>query len=201
MNLIHNGINELTSSSGLVYDVNFQEGFMKKNNIIPGSYFFTILTNAEEYKNINLIRKFLAKYTSQLCHLFKTNIPGIIIIKDNQPFPNGYKLENNILYFNQVSPEILNTLYHNALCYINPSRYEGFGLPVFEAFQHRIPEDRNAGRRSHRVPTGYPENPRPSADADRKSRSVSGARAKPSDCRPERLWQEFDAEGHRWAAG
>ncbi|MNY44938.1 D-inositol-3-phosphate glycosyltransferase [compost metagenome] len=33
----------------------------------------------------------------------------------------------------------LNTLYKNAICFIFPSRYEGFGIPILEAFKNNCP--------------------------------------------------------------
>jgi glycosyltransferase involved in cell wall biosynthesis len=38
-----------------------------------------------------------------------------------------------------VSDEQLNTLYKNAICFIYPSLYEGFGLPILEAFKNNCP--------------------------------------------------------------
>ena len=34
---------------------------------------------------------------------------------------------------------MLNSLYKNALCFVCPSKYEGFGLPIFEAFAQSTP--------------------------------------------------------------
>ncbi|WP_225874653.1 glycosyltransferase family 4 protein [Pedobacter hiemivivus] len=38
-----------------------------------------------------------------------------------------------------VTDEQLNTLYKNAICFIYPSLYEGFGLPILEAFKNNCP--------------------------------------------------------------
>lgn len=38
-----------------------------------------------------------------------------------------------------VTDEQLNTLYKNAICFIYPSLYEGFGLPILEAFKNSCP--------------------------------------------------------------
>ena len=34
---------------------------------------------------------------------------------------------------------VLYSLYHNALCFVYPSEYEGFGIPILEAFQADCP--------------------------------------------------------------
>jgi glycosyltransferase involved in cell wall biosynthesis len=38
-----------------------------------------------------------------------------------------------------VSEEELANLYHNAACFVYPSLYEGFGIPILEAFKHKCP--------------------------------------------------------------
>lgn len=38
-----------------------------------------------------------------------------------------------------ATDEQLNTLYKNALCFVYPSLYEGFGLPILEAFKNSCP--------------------------------------------------------------
>ncbi|PJE61355.1 hypothetical protein COU87_05035 [Candidatus Roizmanbacteria bacterium CG10_big_fil_rev_8_21_14_0_10_39_12] len=45
----------------------------------------------------------------------------------------------NILFLGFVSDEILATLYSNALCFVFPSLYEGFGYPVVEAMKYGCP--------------------------------------------------------------
>lgn len=53
-----------------------------------------------------------------------------------------FLIRNNILEKTiQISAtdKQLNTLYKNALCFIYPSLYEGFGLPILEAFKNGCP--------------------------------------------------------------
>lgn len=142
-NAIHNAItNTLPATTPEynfknIYDDNFLNNFMKANGINPKSYIFAMTTNAEEYKNTQLITTLATKYNIALSQKLQTKIPLIFIIKQN--LPNGYIVSNGILYLSNVSDSILATLYKNALCYINPSKYEGFGLPIFEAFSHNTP--------------------------------------------------------------
>ena len=119
------------------YDDKFLNNVLLNNGILPKKYIFTMATNNEKYKNIQLIQNLAAKYQIQLCQKLATKIPIILLIK--QQLPNGYAISNGVFYVSNISDEILNTLYKNALCYVNPSLYEGFGLPVFEAFSHSIP--------------------------------------------------------------
>ena len=119
------------------YDDKFLNNILLNNGILPKKYIFAMATNNEKYKNIQLIQNLAAKYQIQLCQKLATKIPIILLIK--QQLPNGYAISNGVFYVSNISDEILNTLYKNALCYVNPSLYEGFGLPVFEAFSHSIP--------------------------------------------------------------
>jgi glycosyltransferase involved in cell wall biosynthesis len=45
----------------------------------------------------------------------------------------------NIILTGYVSEEEKNALYSNAACFVLPSHYEGFGMPVLEAMQHGTP--------------------------------------------------------------
>lgn len=46
---------------------------------------------------------------------------------------------HNIVQTGYVSDAERLALYHNAACFILPSHYEGFGMPILEAMQHNIP--------------------------------------------------------------
>jgi glycosyltransferase involved in cell wall biosynthesis len=49
---------------------------------------------------------------------------------------------SRVLFFNEVGPDQkaeLATIYHQAIAYVQPSFAEGFGLPVLEAMQCKVP--------------------------------------------------------------
>src|SRR2546430_274101 len=46
---------------------------------------------------------------------------------------------DKVKFLDFVSDEDLPSLYANALCYVLPSLYEGFGLPVLEAMKYKCP--------------------------------------------------------------
>ena len=129
IDVIYNSI----SKSNFIYD----DSLLKNNNIKPKSYIFSMATNNEEYKNINLIKSLATKYGSDLSKILNNPIPIIMICKSN--LPNGFSVEGYILYISHVSENTLNSLYKNALCFICPSKYEGFGLSIFEAFAQSTP--------------------------------------------------------------
>ncbi len=49
------------------------------------------------------------------------------------------KIENLVENKGYVSDEELANLYYNAICFIYPSLYEGFGIPILEAFKNNCP--------------------------------------------------------------
>lgn len=53
--------------------------------------------------------------------------------------PAKYGVEEKVKFLDFVENEDLPSLYRNALCFVLPSLYEGFGLPVLEAMKHGCP--------------------------------------------------------------
>jgi glycosyltransferase involved in cell wall biosynthesis len=53
--------------------------------------------------------------------------------------PEKFKIANRIKFLDFVGDEGLPSLYKNALCFVLPSLYEGFGLPVLEAMKFGCP--------------------------------------------------------------
>jgi len=49
------------------------------------------------------------------------------------------KLEDNVIFTNYISDEILSVLYENAAAFLFPTFYEGFGIPIIEAMNHKLP--------------------------------------------------------------
>ena len=116
---------------------NIDDRFLKNNGINPKSYIFAMATNGEKYKNSRLIQDLNVNHGAELSALLKTKTP--IIMLTNDQLPNGFKVDGHILYLTKVPDNMLNALYRSALCFVCPSEYEGFGLPVFEAFARGVP--------------------------------------------------------------
>jgi len=62
----------------------------------------------------------------------------IIVGPDGWNLPRG-KSNGSIKFVGYVSDEELATLYTNALCFVYPSIYEGFGYPIIEAMKYGCP--------------------------------------------------------------
>jgi glycosyltransferase involved in cell wall biosynthesis len=77
----------------------------------------------------------------------KTGLPHTLVLTGNQKDCTAEikerlassRFTEDILTPGFVSEELLSSIYHNATAYINPSEYEGFGLPILEAFAHGAP--------------------------------------------------------------
>lgn len=46
---------------------------------------------------------------------------------------------HNIIQTGYITEQEKSALYDNAACFVLPSHYEGFGMPIFEAMQHSVP--------------------------------------------------------------
>lgn len=53
--------------------------------------------------------------------------------------PKTYGVESRVKFMDFVADDALPALYKNAACFVLPSLYEGFGLPVLEAMSYGIP--------------------------------------------------------------
>ncbi len=65
--------------------------------------------------------------------------PGCIPIKDVREALESSSYAEDIVYMGFVGDDQRDWLYRNALAYVFPSRYEGFGLPVLEAMSYGCP--------------------------------------------------------------
>ncbi len=53
--------------------------------------------------------------------------------------PKKYEVSDRVKFLDNVSDEDLQSFYKNAVCFVLPSLYEGFGLPILEAMQYGCP--------------------------------------------------------------
>lgn len=80
-----------------------------------------------------------------LIPLFKRNkslrmlCTGNPFTKEEEKFISHYQLEKQIINVGFVDNNTLFSLYHHAQLFIFPSLYEGFGIPILEAFINQCP--------------------------------------------------------------
>lgn len=53
--------------------------------------------------------------------------------------PKKFGVEKNVIFLSYIDDQTLATFYKHAVCFILPSLYEGFGLPVLEAMSYGCP--------------------------------------------------------------
>ena len=81
------------------------------------------LKSNEKHKNLRTIIK--AFKSSKIDKKFKLIIAGYGQKKE--------KISNNIFSLGKISEEQKYVLFKNCICYLHPSLYEGFGMPLVEA--------------------------------------------------------------------
>lgn len=114
---------------------------INKSTIKTPKEYILYTGNWREHKNItNLIKGF---------HILKSkfNYSGKLVLTGNPnplyPEPINYikthKLEKEIIQLGLVNENDLPHIYKNASAYVFPSLYEGFGLPILEAYASQTP--------------------------------------------------------------
>lgn len=90
-------------------------------------------------------RKNITRLIEAFSKLNKPSLSLIIIGKKGWKFeeilaaPKKFGIENKVKFLDSVTDEDLPAFYKNALCFVLPSLYEGFGLPVLEAMTYGCP--------------------------------------------------------------
>ncbi len=114
----------------------FQNIEVKPLKNIPNEYLLFVGSRAG-YKNFNFILK-------SISHILKSKRIFLICAssgKFNQKeikLINELKIEKQVIQLDPTDPE-LKFLYENAIAFIFPSLYEGFGIPILEAFSCKCP--------------------------------------------------------------
>ena len=90
-------------------------------------------------------RKNFTKLIESFSHVSDVGIDLVIVGKKGWLYeeilaaPKRYGVEGRVKFLEFVPDEDLPALYARAQCFVLPSLYEGFGLPVLEAMAHKCP--------------------------------------------------------------
>lgn len=109
----------------------------KQNNpIVKGAYFLYVGSRSL-YKNFNNFIYSFAKVVTQY--------PYLKLVCTGQPFNNKetkllqhLRITDNVIHL-FINDQDLSNLYQHAIAFIYPSLYEGFGLPILEAYANECP--------------------------------------------------------------
>jgi glycosyltransferase involved in cell wall biosynthesis len=100
-----------------------------------GSYIL-VVGSIDQRKNIHrLIQAFNKVNNNNIKLLVAGDISSIFNNNDN----DSLKSNEKIIFLGRVSDDDLATLYTNALLFVYPSLYEGFGIPPLEAMYYNCP--------------------------------------------------------------
>ncbi len=115
---------------------------IKEKYEIDGDYILFVGT-LQPRKNIERLIEAFSKIKNQ--ELGIKNLELVIIGKkgwlyeDILSAPKKFKIEDKVKFLDFVPDSDLSLFYQNAVCFVLPSLYEGFGLPVLEAMNFGCP--------------------------------------------------------------
>lgn len=115
-------------------------GYKRPNSIaLPNQYgrYILFVGARTGYKNFANLAKAFSQIKEKDKDL-KLICTGQPFLKDELKFLKDIGILSNVLHLS-VNEQHLNTLYSHALCFVYPSKYEGFGMPVLEAFANNCP--------------------------------------------------------------
>jgi len=132
ISVIYPGIKQLPAESKelAMSDLNNKFG-------IDGEYILFVGT-LQPRKNVTKLIEAFAKIKKRDLKLVVVGKKGWLY-EDILSAPQKFGVEDRVKFLDFVSDEDLPSLYKNALCFVLPSLYEGFGLPVLEAMQYGCP--------------------------------------------------------------
>ena len=101
---------------------------------IKGKKYILYVGDRSKYKNFKMAVEIV-------CRL--RNVTLVIVgggrLSQNELGHLHDRLSGNYIHFNHVDSQKLNLLYNYAFCFLYPSEYEGFGIPVLESMQAGCP--------------------------------------------------------------
>lgn len=95
--------------------------------------------NRNNYKNFCFFIRSIAPLLTSTLDVLLYCAGGGSFTQEERRLLRELRLENKVKLFPVVSDEKLGELYTNALAFLFPSRYEGFGLPLLEAMNCGCP--------------------------------------------------------------
>lgn len=103
---------------------------------LPDKYLLSV-GSIERRKNVKLILTALSNIDNDISLVLvgkKTEYYNELV-----EYINTHNLSNRVIFLHDVKFNELPSIYQQALMFIYPSRYEGFGIPILEALHSRIP--------------------------------------------------------------
>lgn len=109
----------------------------KPINFIDEKYFLYVGAR-NGYKNFNIVLEAFASFSTKYHNIKLVCIGGGDFNKDEIKIISNYGLYGKVIQTKANDPE-LTFWYSNCISYIYPSQYEGFGIPILEAYSCNCP--------------------------------------------------------------
>lgn len=108
--------------------------------VVPGlpARYVLYVGERRTYKNFNVLLEAFTKLHDEMPDMYLV-VTGRPIAKTERTLFLKCGVDNNVLCYSDVSDEMLDCLYRNATMFVYPSLYEGFGIPILEAFAQHCP--------------------------------------------------------------
>lgn len=110
----------------------------KYNSDFPFKYILFI-GDRHVYKNFNLFIRSIATLLRNDNELYLVCGGSIPFNKIENNLIKELNIENRVIHKPIINDNTLTRLYQNAICFVFPSLYEGFGIPILEAFSCKCP--------------------------------------------------------------
>lgn len=108
-----------------------------RHQAITGKYILFVGT-LQPRKNIQRLIEAFSKLQKDKLQLVMVGKKGWMY-RDILRAPKKFGVEKKVIFLDFISDENLPQLYENAQCFVLPSLYEGFGLPILEAMKYGCP--------------------------------------------------------------
>ena len=118
----------------VIYPANSLNLSMAVKCNVPGKYILFV-GSRKEYKNFDIALRAMNGIEDQI---FLVCAGGGRFTSEEEQTMKRYKIRNRVIQIN-VSDSQLAYCYKNAKCFVFPSLYEGFGIPILEAFACNCP--------------------------------------------------------------
>ncbi len=138
-NIAENKIEVVYQSCNLRFKSKFSEEKLSeivKKYKLPENYILNVGT-IEQRKNVLNIIKAIYYYNLDI----KLVVVGrkTAYYNDVKLYIDSHNMKSNIKFLSNVSNEDLPGIYQKSMAFVYPSLYEGFGIPIIEAFNSGIP--------------------------------------------------------------
>jgi len=121
----------------VIYHSTSMKPFIGKQNLELPNTFLLFVGDRNPYKNFNRLARVFSKLSAQNEELFLV-CTGMPFNKTEKAFIDELNISNRVLQI-KATDKLLSELYSRARLFVFPSLYEGFGIPILEAYACHCP--------------------------------------------------------------